>query len=777
MVAGLRRLPADVTNLIGRTREIRSLRSLLSKSRLISVTGAGGVGKSRVAVAVARSAERVFPDGVCYLDLSSVLDPQLVPSTLAAAMGEVGSTNASLVDRVADWHGLVVLDNCEHLVEACATTVRDLLEHTPKVRVIVTSRERLGVAGEHLARLDPLPVPAEGPSTPAELRRCESVQLLLDRAQSVRPDFEVTAGNAADVAQLCRSLEGLPLAIELAAARLGAMSIAQISDYLSDPGRLLGTTWRASSDRQQSLEHTIAWSFQLCSAEERRLWQSMSVFAGPADLTAIGAVWQEPVSEPADSSGAGNERPWGRPIGGPDLRDLVDGLVSKSVVVVEHRDTPLFRLPSAIRHFGRRQLAPEVADLLRARHARYHRRQAVAIAERWFGPDQVELSTWLRTAAADLQLAIDYSLAGPDPADADVLVTALSPLWIQLSRLDEGAIWLERVQAVTGDLSARGRLIHGWIRQSTGHVDRARDLLRRAVEVGVERGDRQTVDLGRMLLGIADGFESRFDEAVRQCTAALEGRGPEADEPTTATMLMLMGELLAAAGDTDGALRRCDQAEQICGRHRELWCGSLVQWVRALVHCVRGEYEQAATAARDSLRMKVALDDRGGMLLAAEVLCWAWAGTNQWVEAARLFAAIQNNGSAREIPLGDFGYLDQQRRWWGNRIAERVGANRIAAMITAAGSVATFDEAIRQALDETASSAPAEPDRGTDGQDTLTRRETEVAELVAAGLSNREVASRLVISLRTAEVHVGRILVKLGFNSRTQIAAWWHVDS
>lgn len=750
----VRRLPADVAPLVGRSKEVRTLRGLLGRSRLVSVTGPGGVGKSRVAIAAARSAARVFPDGTYYVDLSDVHDPVLVPAILDNVLG-VAAVNAP-AEPPPDWRGLMLIDNAEHLIDACARAIHALLEAAPEAQVVVTTRERLAVAGEHVMRLTPLEVPPEN-ATLADLLVSPSVQFLVDRGQAVSPDFEVTAANAADIIRLSRTLEGLPLAIELAAARLEMMSIRQIADLLVDPGRLLGATWRTHAERQTSLESTIAWSYDLCSPAEQQLWSRMSIFGGAVDLAAVTAVCADPDPSAAE-----------------DLWDLIDRLVAKSIVVVEQGEVPQFRLPAAIGHYGARQLDAQDRPALRDRHVSYFQELARRSAAEWFGPDQIELSARLRAALPDLRLALDALLSGPDPSAGAELAALLHPVWLYLGRLQEGEIWLERaVQAATRPVPMAA-LWYGWLLLSSGRIAAGRDQLEWARTHARDLGDERHGDLADLLLGMAEGFDGRFDAAVAQCSAAVDRRRAAADPTTVAPMLTLLAELLGGTGHASEALAACDEAEAICRDRGELWVRSLVMRARALAYCLQGDFEQATAIARESLEIKARLDDRAGVLLSAEILCWAWAATGRWVEAARLAKALDRTTSRSFVLLEDSGYLRDQRRKWHDLIEEGIGAVRFEALTTP-GDPTDYGALVELALGGTG----GEDDRSASGrlpipQDLLTKRELEVAELVAAGLSNREVANRLVISLRTAEVHVGRILVKLGFNSRTQIAAWWH---
>ena len=300
-----RHLPRALTSFVGRTRALVALGRLLEGTPLLTITGAGGTGKSRLALRVAEAEQSRCPDGVWLADLAPLSDPGLVPQAVAVALGVTGQPGRPLpellLDDLAPRRLLLVLDNCEHLVESCAALVEALLPACPGVRVLATSREALRVAGEVVWPAPPLETPPPGEVAPDVLAGCEAVALFVERARAVRPDFALTPANAPAVAELCRRLDGLPLALELAAARVRVLPVEELLARLEDQLRLLAGGSRWALPRQQTLAATIDWSFALLSEPERALFARLSVFAGGWSLAAAEAV----AADHADGAGAG----------------------------------------------------------------------------------------------------------------------------------------------------------------------------------------------------------------------------------------------------------------------------------------------------------------------------------------------------------------------------------------------------------------------------------------------------------------------------------------
>ena len=355
---GLHNLPAPRSSFVGRERDMIEVKRALAMTCLLTLTGTGGSGKTRLALAVARDVAAAYPDGAWFVELAPLSDEQLVAQEVAGVLGVNERADrpisAALVDVLRGKELLLVLDNCEHVVDATARLVDALIVACPRLRILATSREALGVAGETSRLVLPLSAPGAGSApTVEELAGYESARLFVERARSRSPVFELTPENAGAVADICRKLDGVPLAVELAAARVGALSAAQISIRLSDSLKLLTGGGRTAQPRQRTIRGALDWSHELLTEDEKRLFRRLSVFAGGWTLEAAEAV----------SEG--------------DTLDPLTRLVDKSLVVVEipqgTQETPRYRLLEPVRQYAREKLKaatiPEVADAVRRRHA------------------------------------------------------------------------------------------------------------------------------------------------------------------------------------------------------------------------------------------------------------------------------------------------------------------------------------------------------------------------------------------------------------------------
>jgi predicted ATPase len=393
-------LPAEVTSFVGRRRELAEAKRLLSSSRMVTFTGPGGVGKTRLAARVAAEAGREFPDGVWLVDLAPVVAGEPLLRVVGGVLGLQGEGGHGVLgDYLADRRLLLLLDNCEHLTTDCAVLARKLLGLAPELRILATSRQVLHAEGEHVLKVPPLSVPDDDEIFSAdELARFESVNLFAERAAAALPGFTIDAANARAVTRLCRRLEGIPLAVELAAVRLRALSVQQILDRLEDRFRLLTGGSPIALPRQQTLRGLIDWSYDLCSPEERALWRGLSVFSGGCSLEAIEQVCSGDEISPAD------------------VVDVVSGLVDKSVLLRTGSEScaPRYEMLETLREYGRERLAEAGQETrLLMRHRAWCRDIAVRAEAEWFGPNQMELAALVRCEQSNVVAALEFCLTRP----------------------------------------------------------------------------------------------------------------------------------------------------------------------------------------------------------------------------------------------------------------------------------------------------------------------------------------------------------------------------
>ncbi|WP_156689661.1 LuxR family transcriptional regulator [Mycobacterium sp. Marseille-P9652] len=413
-------LPAQLTSFVGRGEQIGDVAATLKENRLVTMTGAGGVGKTRLAVQVAARVADEFPGGAWFVDLAPVANPLLVPLVLARTLGladQPGRSTMEMLSKfVRDRTVLLVLDNCEHLLDACAELVMGLLDAGPDVTVLATSREPIGIAGEQTWRVPSLSV------------EDEAVELFVDRARRTRPDFRLTTENSPVVAEICRRLDGMPLAIELAAARSRTLSLTQIVDGLHHNFRLLAGGARNAVRRQQTLRASIDWSHAMLTEPERVLFRRLAVFMGGFDLDAAQAVGADADVEHFQ------------------LIDLLGLLVDKSLVVAEEGDGVMrYRLLETVRQYGLEKLAESgEAESVRTRHRDHYTAAAVALAGQGLG-DRAPLALWALPEMDNLRAAHAWSCDAAEFGPALRLVSALQPVWLTRGRFREGVAGFDAV--------------------------------------------------------------------------------------------------------------------------------------------------------------------------------------------------------------------------------------------------------------------------------------------------------------------------------------------
>jgi predicted ATPase/DNA-binding CsgD family transcriptional regulator len=766
-------LPAEVTSFVGRRQEIAEVKRLLARSRLVTLTGAGGVGKTRLAVRVAGQLRRAFPDGVWLVSLADLSDPALLPTTVATVLGVQDFSGQGLTAAVCEFlrgrHLLLVMDNCEHLVDACAGFVRMVLLAAPKVRVLATGRQSLAMAAEQCWRVPALPTP-DLPEPPAggqpdgwhdaarvsaqELARSEAVALFVERAQAVRAGFAVSPANGTAVARICRRLDGIPLALELAAVRLRAMSEQQILDRLDDRFALLAKGDRAAASRQQTLQALIDWSYEHCTAPERALWQRASVFAGGFELTAAEQVCA------CDGITSGQ------------VLDLVDALADKSVLSVDRDGEPRYRMLETIRQYGRDRLtASGQRSLLQRQHRDYYEQLARTARSQWFGPDQVAWHARLRREHANLRAALEYCLTEPGQAQAALSIAADIWFYFISGHVGEGRWWYDRaLPLATGPSPARAAALwaNGLMAASQGDYHTAGPMLRESRALAEALGDRPNNATADTLLGMLAMNEGDLNSAVTLLEQAHAEHLALGDVMAEFSQ-HLLAVALSLSGDAVRAMALFQQCVATSEARGELWLRSwaLVQSGRAAWQL--GDHHRAAASLAEGLQIKVQLDDRLGIGHCLEFLAWLTAAGHP-ERAARLLGAA--HCVLQAIGVSVFPYLRTDHDRCAAALRAGLGEKTFTALFDR-GKALSQDEAIADALpDKTArTQAAAASAVGQPESSPLTRREQQVAALIAEGLTNKQIAARLVISQRTAEAHVEHILTKLGFTRRAQIAA------
>ncbi|MBC6448722.1 LuxR family transcriptional regulator [Actinokineospora sp. HBU206404] len=743
-----------MTTYVGRGTEIREVKRLLGVAPLVTLTGPGGVGKTRLALRVAAAVRPSFGDDVVFVGLAELHEPKLLVNTVADRLGLGDRSTRAPIDLVVDHlrarRLLLVLDNCEHLVEASAGLVEAILTSCPDVVVLATSRQSLGVAGEHVLPVQPLAVPEPGESV-AAMEKYDAVRLFLDRATAVVPSFTITEDDVEDVIRLCRALDGLPLAIELAAVRLRSLSARQLADRLNKRFTLLTQANRSAPSRHETLATLIDWSHQLCTEQERLLWARAAVFTGGFDLEAAETA----------CCGDGLDR--------DELLDVLDGLIDKSILLrEEHHGLVRFRMLETVRQYGEERLrANGELDRMRRRHRDWCAGLTEQFAAEWFSPAKLDRIDFEH---ANLRQALDYCVGGAAEALVGLrMVTDIKEYWVIRGLLTEGRMWCARLVGVApGDSEPRAAA--GWVDAFLaliqGDIPAYESTLAGAAEVAERIGDdsaRAYVDHIRAYHALMGNDGEQAAELFHRATNAFREMGDLSGELWSrfnyGLAVSLTGDLDTGRAVMRDCVDRYTELGEVSWRCWALWSLSAAEYLA-------GQYEQALEAGLAVLRLQRRYGDRAVMAFALTVLAGCSTHLGELRRAARLLGAATTVwNSVGASPTNYTAFVEPMQRDIV-LVTEGLGAETAAAEFTT-GAALPNDTAISYALREDISREVPEA-----AEAPLTKREMEVAELVAKGMTNREIAKSLVISLRTAETHIDHIRTKLGFSNRTQIAAW-----
>ena len=751
--AGRISLPKPLTSFIGRERELAQAKRLLRDSCLVTLTGPGGSGKTRLCIALAAAVAGDYPDGVYFVPLAPVRDPGLVPSTIAQSIGLQDARDRPLmehlVSQLRERQLLIVLDNFEHLLDGAPVVTR-LLEETRAVRILVSSRSSLRVSGEQECPVPPLAVPEEDARpAAASLAACESVRLFAERAAAAVPGFTLDDDNAAAIAAIARRLDGLPLAIELAAARVKLLPPQAILPRLDHSLGLLTGGRRDLPDRQQALRATIAWSYALLTEGARRLLATCSVFAGGATLEVIETVCDAAVD-----------------IGLPVL-DGVAELVDQSLLrQVPRPGLVRYAMLETIREYAAERLEA-MPEAERARSA--HAAAFLALVEAGGRPHAgLARKQWLErvdTEHNNIRAALGW-YREHDPRAALRLAASMSAFWSLRGHHTEGRQRLgELLSLVPEPSEARGSALNGaaWLAIDRGDYADAAAMLGESIELSHALGDTvgeaiATVYLGRCQMSRRDiaGGAPHVERAV--ALVSQTGDGPATAFVTfySGLVALLTGQLEAACGlfDRCAAMAAALDLEPLSARARQMLGFPLLDL---------GELAAARAALAEGFPVCMDVGDRWVVQIGLAGFAGLAAKTGRPRLALRLAGAGDAYRDANEFSMPE-PIAEIAGRWLA---PARAKAGRAAERLVADGRRLSPEQAVGLVLASEPDDAPPPASR-----QALTRREAEVAALAARGLTNRDIAAQLFLSVRTVEVHVDHILTKLGFHTRTQLAAW-----
>jgi predicted ATPase/DNA-binding CsgD family transcriptional regulator len=748
-------LPAELTSFVGREPQLAELRRLLHRSRLITLTGPGGSGKTRLALRLSTEVLDRYPGGAWLVDLAPLSDGMLLGHTLAAVCGIKEESKRPvaevLASGLASRTALILLDGCEHLVDSCAELASGLLRTCPRLAMIATSREPLGVTGEVIWRTPSLTVPrSEVGALPELLMESEAIRLFVDRARLSLPDFELARANAAAVAQICARLEGIPLAIELAARLVGVMTVQEILERLRNRFRVLTGGSRSALPRHQTLRQAVDWSYGLLSSSEQALFVRLGVFAGGFDLHAAEAVVNQ---DPGDAD---------------KVLPLLTRLVDKSLVEADsgRPKTTRYRMLDTIHEYALEKLPESEQAELRRRHAVYFREWSARATVELESADQYDWLRRLDEEQANIRLAIEWSLV-EQPDDALRLVGAMDAYWWMRRHLEEGLAWLGRALEVpTSNETLRALALGARARLSRrrGDYEAAGRDAEESAAISRRLGLIEYLTRALTMLGIVASEMGDTEAASTNFNAALELAQQHGIRKRIVTSLNNLAVVDFVRGDLVAAQRQAEEALRLAESLADRFVKANILETVAKIQLRLGEHDKAARRYAEALTIAAEFEDPMTSADCMEGLALLAALHSDPARTIVLMAAAQGMRSRSGA--------ERTLRWSEDieaglaRARSKVG--RVAADTAwKRGAGFSMQEAARFAL-----GGPAEP--APDGQGRLTDRETEVARLIASGQTNGEVAALLRISARTVDAHVEHIRNKLGLRTRAQIAVWAH---
>jgi len=636
-------IPGTFTSLIGRDKDISAVCDYLTHPdiRLVTLIGPGGIGKTRLSIASAREARAEFPDGVFFVALAPLDQPSLIPSATLQALGYIEKHNLSpeerLIEGIANKRILLVLDNCEHLIEDVARVASSLLSACSRLKIFTTSREALGIPGEWLYSVPVLDLPKKNSVVDMEtISEFPALVLFAERARAVRSDFALNAENIRAVAVICSQLEGLPLAIELIAARVKTLSIEQIAARLDDRFALLTSGSRIAPSRQQTLRATLDWSYELLTETERELFRQLSVFVGGFTLEALESVAL------LDST--------------QSILDALSRLVDKSLLLVEQQDQPRYRFLEPIRQYARDKLnESRESNSIQDRHLNYYLRVAEEAEPYLFRAGQQDWKNRLELDHDNLRVALAWSLKSNQIEAGLKMAGALAWFWHSKGHLSEGNLWLEKLLAsgsgTQGKERAKALRASSILSTDTGDYIRARAFAESSIKLYREIGDNRGAGLVLVDLGGSLHRDGREEEAIESLEESLRLLRATGERWEIAYALVWLGDAWFRMGDIERAATNWEESLRLT---QELGDHFVMAWSLgglADVTRVRGDYKRATGMFKESLSLYQSSGDKHGPPYSLEALGLVAAAQGNAKRAARLWGAASAWREAINEPL------------------------------------------------------------------------------------------------------------------------------
>lgn len=757
-------LPAELSSFVGRDRELLELKRLLAVTHTVTLIGPGGIGKSRLALRAAGALGPHFPEGVWLVKVATLESAELLSNALAGSLGVYERGDAGIEEAVLDHlrerRMLLVFDNCDSFLEACRELTASIVSRCSGVRVLCTSRQRLGVEGEAVVAVAPLGLPAATERVSlAAVADAEALRLLVDRAQAVAPTFELTEENCAAASDICRRLDGLPLAIELAAVRLASMTPDDLLERLDDRFQLLAFDRGQEPPRHAALQATVEWSHELLDEHSQILWRRLSVFAGSFSLAAAEAV----------CSGDGLEQ--GKIIG------LIGRLVDRSILTMAPSGgRGRYRFLETIRLYGAERLREAGEEgTLRRRHAEWY-------AQLISGGEQPRSGTAGLTGSfdvldvewANVEAALDFFIESDADAPRGLRVAAdLWLYWVARGRYRLGRRHLENLLAAAPEFTptrAMALWASAFFAQAIGDHEAARAGFEEAQHVSAQIGAGRELGYALFGLGLVHLRMGELQPALEALEASREQMQEVEDARGRSMGLYFLATVLAGMGQLPEAFRLAEEGLEVSEAGGDLFGRGNLLSLLGILDWLLDDVGRAEARLKESARTLHRVGERWGMTTAVEGLAWVSASTSRFERSALLLGSAASLWQELGFTLAPY--------WQGYHEAceaatrRELGAARFTdhwekgfALSRRAALAAALEESAPEP--EGASAVAAEA-----GGFELTERELEVARLVANGLSNPAIAAKLFVSRATVKTHVSHVLRKLALDSRVQLANW-----